>query len=382
MLRQNPQDQSMYRPGLYPPALEPAPIDWNPGSQYAPETRMWQGCPTIARTRGGIVWAGWYTGGVREPDENNCNLLFRISDIRQPFHDAPFIAINSAPAACLRAMDIQLWVDTLGRLWVFWTQTRDSAAKDTLGRNLLYTDRIFGTFAIICGDPDAEHPVFSTPRRLCDGFLRCRPTVLQSGRWIMCPYDWISSDRTQGRLAYCLSDDQGENWVRRYGPARLGETIFDEQMVAQLLDGRLWMLARTRAGELGECFSADDGLTWTESAPSGIANPSSRFWIDRLHSGRLLLVNHFGFTGRSHMTALLSEDDGKTWPYRLLLDARSGVSYPDAFEAPDGLVTVLYDCGRTKEKEICLAQFREADILAGHVVSQDTVLGRVLSKAP
>ena len=34
--------------------------------------------------------------------------------------------------------------------------------------------------------------------------------------------------------------------------------------------------------------------------------------------------------GRSHLTALLSEDDGQTWPYYLLLDERNEVSYPDA----------------------------------------------------
>nr|HML47215.1 sialidase family protein [Clostridia bacterium] len=77
-----------------------------------------------------------------------------------------------------------------------------------------------------------------------------------------------------------------------------------------------------------------------------------------------------------------SEDDGKTWSRRLLLDERGGVSYPDAVIAPDGLISVLYDYGRTTEKEIVLAQFREADVLAQSLVSSDARLRCIISKAP
>lgn len=47
--------------------------------------------------------------------------------------------------------------------------------------------------------------------------------------------------------------------------------------------------------------------------------------------------------GRSHLTAMLSEDDGETWPYTLLLDERNEVSYPDAKEADNGYIYVTRD---------------------------------------
>jgi len=370
------KDQSMYAQGLYPPALEPAEIVENPGPAYAEKARLWQGCPTLARTPRGRLWAGWYSGGIREPDEENYNLLVYSDDNGDTWSE-PVLVIKSIPERCLRAMDIQLWIDPNETMWVFWTQTRDSLAKGENGRCVKYCDDIFGVFAITTTDLDADAPRFSPPRRLSDGFLRCRPTVLSSGLWMMCPYDWMTE-----KLAYTVSGDQGRTWQRRYGARRCGETTFDEQMVVERRDGGLWMLSRTKLGALGQTFSYDGGETWTPSGLSLIPGPSSRFWIDRLPSGRLLLINHHNFTGRSHMTALLSEDDGMTWPHALLLDGRSGVSYPDAVVAPDGLISVVYDCGRCSDKEILLAQFREADVLAHRPVSADTRLQHLISKAP
>lgn len=369
-------DHSLYAPGLYPPALEPAAIHYSPGKAFSEESRQWQGCPTIARTPGGRLWAGWYSGGIKEPDEDNYNLLVYSDDNGSTWSE-PVLVIESIPGQCLRAIDIQLWIDPRNRLWVFWTQTRDSKAKDESGRCVKYTDDVFGVFAMVTEDVESDTPRFDAPRRLSDGFLRCRPTVLSSGIWLMCPYDWLTN-----RLAYCISADEGQTWLRQYGAVRCGETTFDEQMVVERNDGGIWMLWRTKQGALGQSFSYNGGRTWTPAGLSTIPNPSSRFWIDRLPSGRLLLINHHNFTGRSHMTALLSEDDGISWKYTLLLDERSGVSYPDAAIAPDGQISIVYDCGRCAEKEILLAQIREADILAGKPVSADTRLRHIISKAP
>ena len=55
----------------------------------------------------------------------------------------------------------------------------------------------------------------------------------------------------------------------------------------------------------------------------------------RLASGNLLLVNHYKFTGRSHLTAHISIDDGKTWNDGLLLDPGTAT----APESPQALVS-------------------------------------------
>ena len=140
------------------------------------------------------------------------------------------------------------------------------------------------------------------------------------------------------------------------------------------------MLIRTGSGVLWESHSTDRGRTWSPATATTIANPGSRFFIRRLASGNLLLVNHFKFQGRSHLTAQLSKDDGKTWNEGLLLDERAGISYPDGIQAADGLIRIVYDRDRQGAGEILLAAFREQDVATGRAVSGDVRLKQVVSK--
>lgn len=93
------------------------------------------------------------------------------------------------------------------------------------------------------------------------------------------------------------------------------------------------------------------------------------------------LTNVKSWKGRSHLTALLSEDDGQTWPYYLLLDERNEVSYPDAKEAADGMIYVCYDWERVTQREILMARFTEDDILQGHLSDKRSKLRVLVNKA-
>ena len=169
-------------------------------------------------------------------------------------------------------------------------------------------------------------------------------------------------------------------------------------MLVEKRDGTLWMLVRTFDG-IGESFSSDGGRTWSPGQKSHIDGPCSRFFIRRLSSGCLLMINHYKFShridlddimrqgnvkrwkGRSHLTAMLSEDDGATWPYTLLLDERDEVSYPDAKEADDGYIYVTYDHQRVTKREILMARFTEQDILSGRLQSSRSALRILVNKA-
>src|SRR5678816_4100427 len=93
--------------------------------------------------------------------------------------------------------------------------------------------------------------------------------------------------------------------------------------------------------------------TWTVGEESKIPHVASRFFVRRLRSGNLVLIKHNppldvawlarasiynANQKRSHLTAYLSPDDGKTWRGGLLLDDRQWVSYPDGDQAPDGRI--------------------------------------------
>ena len=83
-----------------------------------------------------------------------------------------------------------------------------------------------------------------------------------------------------------------------------------------------------------------------------------------MRSGRLIAIINDSLKVREKLTAFLSEDDGRSWKYSLLLDPRVGVSYPDAVETDDGLL-VVYDKDRFKGGFIYMAKFTEEDVMNG-----------------
>ena len=89
-----------------------------------------------------------------------------------------------------------------------------------------------------------------------------------------------------------------------------------------------------------------------------------RFSIRRLGSGRLLLINTPDPKERTQLRAYLSEsDDGLSFVTRFVLDDREKVSYPDAVQAPDGLVYSVHDRDRYGPGELLLRVFSEDEIL-------------------
>jgi hypothetical protein len=210
-----------------------------------------------------------------------------------------------------------------------------------------------------------------------------KPIVLSSGEWVLPVVHaleplagWAGFDPKQV-FGAAISTDEGKTW-KLHGAVKT-EKAGLENMIVELKDGRLWMLIRTEK-VLWESHSSDKGRTWTKGRPTTIATPHSRFFIRRLASGHLLLVNHYKFTGRSHLTAQLSTDDGATWNDGLLLDERSGVSYPDGVQDKDGLIWITYDRDRGGAGDILLAKFKEEDVIAGKNVSGAVSLKQVVNK--
>lgn len=78
----------------------------------------------------------------------------------------------------------------------------------------------------------------------------------------------------------------------------------------------------------------------------------------------MLMVFHDATT-RTMLTAYLSVDGGKSWQYKLLIDSRSYVSYPDTIITGDGTIYVIYDRNRTTDREIYMTTFTVSDVIAG-----------------
>jgi predicted neuraminidase len=374
------------------PGLQSVAPMIDPGTAYRLAERNFQGIPGIARTTGGRLWATWYGGGSDEGPDNYVMLVTSGDDGKTWSEFKRVID----PPGLLRTFDPGLWIDPQGKLWWFYMQSYG------------FWDGRAGVWAITTESPDEEDPRWSAPRRLADGIMMNKPTVLKNGAWLFPISIWDqtparnlpATDRKHvpdehnrwkqemvGAHVY-RSNDRGGTLLK-LATVRTAEPSPDEHMFIERRDGSLWMLIRDRSG-MAESVSADGGQTWTAPKPAKIPHAVSRFFIRRLRSGNLLLVKHNSPAvdsawmrgqaipktkqGRSHLTAYLSDDDGKTWRGGLSLDERNGVSYPDGDEANDGRIFVIYDRNRKEEREILMARFTEADVTAGKLVNDRSAL--------
>jgi len=338
-----------------------------PRAEHAVTNRAFQGIPSLAVAPRGRLWANWYAGFTPGEDHNNYVVVSTSGDGGATWREA--LVIDPDAGGPVRAFDPELWLAPDGRLFVFWAQ---AAGHD---------GSVAGVWCVTTDTPDAAAPRWSAPRRLTDGIMMCKPVVLSTGEWALPASTWRTTDRSARMV---VSTDRGQTWTLR-GAAHVPVAArqFDEHMFVERRDGSLWMLVRTKYG-LGESVSTDRGRTWPEVTPTSIPHPSARFFISRLASGNLLLVKHGPLdkaTGRSHLTAYVSHDDGRTWGGGLLLDERTGVSYPDGQQTADGTIRIIYDFSRTDARNILVASFREEDAAAGREVSGAVRLRQLVSKA-
>ena len=348
---------------------------------FQPSSRLWQGIPGVEITKEGTMFVCFYSGMKGEVSGNFVVLIKGHARLSEGEWEDPHMIIQHEDPA-VRCFDPCLWTDPQGRLWLFWAQSDG-----------LYDGRA-GTWYIRCDAPDAKNMQWTAPVRIGHGVMMNKPTVTSSGDWLLPMGVWGCEAAEKA----CLREHVGSNvYVTRDEGVTfslLGSPkdwrYINEHMVVELENQRLWMLIRAADG-IDESFSEDGGLTWSQAKKSCIGGPSSRFFIRRLKSGRLLMINHMnfqygvdpalGYIPRNNLVAQLSENDGCNWIGALVLDTRQNISYPDAVEEENGLIHVVYDRERFKDREILMCAFREEDILTGGVVSPDAYLRRVICRA-
>lgn len=366
------------------------------GSPYSAEIRNYQGIPSIEVTKKGRLFTVFYTG---KDDEGPGNyLLIQKSDDGKNY-GKPFMAVVPTTEG-VRCFDPDIWCSPDGRLHLYWNQSYG------------YFDGRSGVWCAICDDPDADEPRFGPPKRIANGVMMCKPIEKSNGEWLLPAAIWpgrpyfdeqdfegVGSEAWQPELRCVdgfhympeetypnvyISRDKGENW-ELYGHTNDFCQMFPEHMVYEKTDGTLGMLIRTggRGQKLAYAESKDGGATWTDCIVSDIYNPCTRFCIRRLPSGRLLMINHLLVEKRQrdNLAAFISEDDGETWTSHLILDERFAVSYPDFAISPDGYIYTIYDYNRYTDKEILIAKFTEADVLAGKLVTDGSELRIPVCKA-
>lgn len=349
-----------------PNSPEPPQHAGPPLALHVVTNRAFTGIPSMAVSPGGRLWATWYAGITPGEDHNNYVVLSTSGDQGNTWKEV--LIVDPDASGPRRTFDPELWLAPDGKVRWFWADRVGSDPK---------TD---GLWMIELADPDSEQTKWTPPVCVAHGVMMCKPLLLSSGEWVLPVCTWFTEQSSK----MVVSADSGKSWKIRGGATMPKEhRLFDEHMFVERKDGTIWLLSRTKYG-IAESVSRDRGKTWPELVPSQLQHPSARFFISRLTSGNLLLVKHGPIdkrTGRSHLTAYLSTDEGKTWGGGLMLDERSGVSYPDGQQTPDGLIRIIYDYNRTSDRQILMASFREEDVAAGKPVSKAVRLRQVVSQA-
>jgi len=341
--------------------------DKNKLTEFTTEHRIWQGIPAIEVTKNGKIFSAFYSGGTKETLGNFAMVV--KSDNGTDFTEPITVAYDPG----YRCFDPCLWIDPLDRLWFIWS--------------VMPEDDVYAT---ICCNPDDDNLIWSEPKVIGKGIMMNKPTILSTGEWIFPIALWSPdvkkvvdnndyaselNEKESGAFVY-RSIDQGETFEKISGVC-MPNRSFDEHMILEFKDGRIGNYVRTTYG-IGVSYSYDGLKTWSEGKNSRLGGPCSRFYIGRLKSGRILLINHHNFKGRNNLCAFLSEDDGATWPYRLMLDERDNVSYPDVKEANDGFIYVAYDRERGAFKKTMDAVYNDArEILYARITEEDIINGKI-----
>ncbi|MCM4172681.1 sialidase [Arenibacter sp. TNZ] len=206
---------------------------------------------------------------------------------------------------------------------------------------------------------------WSAPIRLAEGILgpiKNRPVTLNNGD-ILSPSS--TESETEGHKIYLeRSVDFGKTWTKT-APLNDGK-IFKAIQPAILDHGNdtIQLLSRTYQGVIGENWSYDGGLSWSEMAATALPNPDSGIDAITLRDGRHILIYN--------PTSIESEDrvplsvgiskDGKTWERVLDLEPLTATtdkkgeeySYPTLIQTPDGMIHIVYTWNRKTVKHVVL----------------------------
>lgn len=326
--------------------------------------RQWQGIPSIVSTReGNIMYAAWYTGGKTEGPGNYITLSVSRDSGKTWKNDQLIIYPNNATTE--RVFDPCLWRDHNNNIWFFWAKS----AQQWDGKAGVWASKLLNRNGKI-GCTRAQW--------LADGIMMNKPTeiaetqetLLPIAVWNLAPVDPAKT----GAFVYSAHFRSGTeiqfDSIQKISSVPIPASIrtFDEHQFVQIdTSGELACFVRTKMG-VYSVRSHDYGRNWeTGSVFRQVGNTTqSRFNITRLQSGNLMLTLNNSIT-RTNMKVFISTDNGKTWPYSLVLDARTLVSYPDVTTTDDGSIHVIYDRDRFGTKEILYCRFTEDDVLHNNI---------------
>ncbi len=167
-----------------------------------------------------------------------------------------------------------------------------------------------------------------------------------------------------------ITDDWGETW--HFSEPIVGAGSIQPSLALRK-DNSIIAFMRDNGPppkRLANSISSDMGKTWSMVEDSDIPNPGTAADVVVLMSGNWALVHNDIEQGRHRLSVWLSQDEGKTWPFRkILVDGVPGSEirghYPAIIQGSDGKIHISYTNqvpgpeGQSSIKNIAHSSFSE-----------------------
>lgn len=332
------------------------------------KNRGWQGCPSIGIKKDKI-YVAWIAGEKGELPGNYI-VLSKSDNMGETWQQNKFLIVPANDS--LRMIDPSFWNDKFNNLTLSWTKVYG-----------VWDYATGGVWKVKMKEVDNEIKI-TRPIRLFNGVMNIKPTPLGvDSSKVVFPVSAWNLGIFDSKGNYILSKDYNGPYIYKGNYDSSGELIvefpffckinlsnsirsYDEHMVVAIDEKNFICMLRTTDG-IYTTKSFNGGKNWETPVKYSNLGPttSSRFFFGKLKSGNLLFVLNNSLT-RSKLTAFLSMDNGNTWPYKLLLDERDDVSYPDVVQNSLGEICLVYDRSRSFYGEILFKKFTEEDIITGN----------------
>lgn len=336
-----------------------------------PTPRASNHAPALLELPDGALVAAWFGGS----DEGNQDIDIVVSRLEPAGAWSQAVAVTDDPARS--DQNPSLFAHPDGSIWLVYTSqmSRQSGIPEEF--NLQFTSVVKRRVSTDGGR------TFAAPETLFERegtFCRQPIQVLSSGRWIFGTWLCFDDATKNGSDVPVLqiSDDRGATWHPVEIPDAAGRV---HPNVVELAPGHLVTVLRSRFADwVYLSRSTDDGDSWTVPEPTELPNNNAGLSAVTLPSGRLAVVSNeqqfnteFGRVlwpyERSRLTIAVSDDGGRTWPVRRIVEPGEGFTgtanlrsnrryeYPHAVVSSDGRIHVVYSYGsRIAIKHVVLTE--------------------------
>lgn len=200
---------------------------------------------------------------------------------------------------------------------------------------------------------DDDGKTWHSPTRLPEGIIgpvKNKPIELQDGR-ILCG---SSTEDNGWTVHFEYTYDYGKTFKRTPPINNTNEISSIQPCFLKHPDGTIQSLGRSAQGKIWQCFSTNNGDSWTKMNLTTLPNPNSGIDAVTLRDGKHILVYNHTKKGRSPLNIAVSED-GKHWYAGPVLEDEEGeFSYPAIIQTDDNMVHITYTYKRIGIKHVKL----------------------------